>query len=165
MTEKYTQPVNFPDRRGIHTAYVIAEEKAKGAVIRFIREEVATGRVVTETENDLSKTDAKNGSEGQKLSDDAQRTIIQNLTEVTQSAAAGTLTGVVVVDQGYDEKAAEVWVVVGISRKSQAAAGALKDLTGPTLKQGDAQGVPASASQGTSLGRVPSEEKHSDPDF
>lgn len=161
VSEKYTQPVNFPDRRGIHTAYVIAEEKAKGAIVRFISEQVATGRVVTETENDLSKTSSSTGSDGQKLSDTAQRTIIQNLTELTQSAAAGTLSGVVVIDQGYDEKAAEVWVVVGISKKSRAAAQSFKALT-----TGDA---PASAAAGAANSRaltpVPSEEKHGDPDF
>lgn len=163
MTDKYTQPVNFPDRRGIHTAYVIAEEKAKGAIVRFISEQVATGRVITETENDLSKTSSSTGSEGQKLNDTAQRTIIQNLTELTQSAAAGTLSGVVVVDQGYDEKAAEVWIVVGISKKSRAAAGSLKALTTSDVPP-TATAAPGMANS-RSLTAVPSEEKHGDPNF
>ena len=53
---RYTQPVAIPDRQGIAKAQVIAEEKAKAAIIRFIDQEVASARVVAEIQNDMNQT-------------------------------------------------------------------------------------------------------------
>jgi len=50
---------------------------------------------------------------------------MENLTEVTSSAAAGKLRGVIVLERGYDEKDEIAWVKVGISRKTMNASESL----------------------------------------
>ena len=44
ISSRYDQPVEFADRRGIHKAQIIAEEKAKAAIIRFINQDVSSER-------------------------------------------------------------------------------------------------------------------------
>src|SRR4051794_40024280 len=43
----YTQPVDVPDRRGIKKAQVIAEEKGKAQIVRFLQQNVSSERLVT----------------------------------------------------------------------------------------------------------------------
>ena len=133
ITSKNSQPVEFPDRRGIHTAQVIAEEKAKADVIRFMKQSVATSRVVTDVENDLNKaTQERLTSAKASVGKVDERTLIRNLTEVTASFAAGNLTGVVVLETGYDSKTEEAWTVVGISNDTLSAARKVQQmLSGP----------------------------------
>ena len=52
---RYSTPVEFPDRRGIAKAQIIAEEKAKAGIVRFMEQSVASTRVVTEVQSDLNK--------------------------------------------------------------------------------------------------------------
>lgn len=119
---KQSVPVEFPDRRGIKKAQVIAEEKAKAGIIRFMEQSVSSTRVVTEIQNDISTASQRRetGSEAQVVKQD-ERLMIENLTEVTTSFAKGNLRGVVVLESGYDEALEEAWVVVGISQKTIAA--------------------------------------------
>lgn len=119
---KYSHPVTFADKRGVHTATIIAEEKAKGEIVRFLKQEVASGRVVTEFENTVSKSTQEKAGEGKSISTVDQRTIGQSLTELSSSMSSGTLSGVVVLESGYDDKGQEAWVVVGLSEKSMSAA-------------------------------------------
>ena len=125
---KFSQPVQIPDRRGINKAQIIAEEKAKAAIIRFIDQQVATARVVTEVDNDLQKATRTQGTGAQDtISKTTQRTLVENLTEITSSAAAGRLRGVIVLERGYNQKEELAWVQVGVSKKTIATSGALKD--------------------------------------
>lgn len=55
ISSKFIEPVEFGDRRGIATAQLIAEEKAKAAIIRFRSQLVSSTRVVAEVQNDLNK--------------------------------------------------------------------------------------------------------------
>ncbi len=132
---KYAQPVVIADRRGIQTATLIAEEKAKANIIRFLRQDVVSGRAVTEVDATLSQTTQKAGAGGESISTSDQRNIVQGLTEFTGSLSSGTLNGVVVLESGYDPKAKEAWVVAGISDKTIAAAHAAVDMMAapPTL--------------------------------
>lgn len=118
----YRQAVNIPDARGIRAAQVIAEEKAKSAVIRFINEDVMSERIVTQVQNDLNSTSFTEGSAGASISNETSRQIIENVTELTRSSARGLLSGIVVLEQGYDNDLREAWVTVGISKKSRGAA-------------------------------------------
>jgi hypothetical protein len=123
---RFSQPVEFPDRRGIYKAQVIAEEKAKAAIVRFLEQEVATARVVAEVDNDISTASLTKGtSQAEDVKKNTQRQMISSLTEVTSSVAAGSLRGVIVLERGYDEKQEVAWVKVGISKKSMAASAAL----------------------------------------
>lgn len=126
---RYAQPVEFADRRGISTAQVIAEEKAKGAVVRFMNQAVTSNRLVTEITTDLNKmTQERETGKAANVKKVDQRTLVTNLTEVTGSFAAGKLKGVIILEKGYDEKAEEAWVVVGISDKTIAAANAVQQM-------------------------------------
>jgi len=120
---KYSVPVEFPDRRGIHKAQIIAEEKAKAEIIRFLKQDIASSRVVTEIQNDVNKAvqERETGTQA-KIKKTDSRTVVENLTEINASFATGRLSGVIVLEQGYDDKAEEAWVVVGISDKTISAA-------------------------------------------
>jgi hypothetical protein len=116
---RYTQPVAIPDRQGISKAQIIAEEKAKAAIIRFNEQNVASARVVGEIQNDMNQTtSSKDGGKASAISKTSQRQMIESLSEVTSSAAAGKLRGVIVLERGYDEKEGVAWVKVGISQKT-----------------------------------------------
>jgi len=123
---RYSQAVEFPDRRGIHKAQVIAEEKAKAAIIRYLDQSVASARVVTEVDNDIgAATLTKGTNQAEDVRKSTQRQMISSLTEVTSSVAAGSLRGVIVLERGYDDREEQAWVKVGISKKSMAASKAL----------------------------------------
>jgi hypothetical protein len=125
---RYSQPVAFPDRQGIMKAQIIAEEKAKAAIIRFLDQDVASARVATEIQNDMNQsTMTKGGGQGGGPTKTSQRQMIENLSEVTSSAAAGRLRGVIVLERGYDDKDEVAWVEVGISQKTIAASRALNN--------------------------------------
>ena len=125
---KTSHPVSIPDKRGIHTATVIAEEKAKAAIVRFLQQDVVSGRAVTEVDATLSKTVQEKNKAGESLSTTDQRNIVQNLTEFTGSVASGTIRGVVILESGYDPKEQEVWVVAGVSDKTIAASKAAGEM-------------------------------------
>ncbi|WP_430913445.1 hypothetical protein [Methylobacterium sp. sgz302541] len=138
----YRHPVTFADQRGVHTATIIAEEKAKGEIIRFLKQEVASGRAVTEFENTVSKSTQEKAGEGRSVSTVDQRTIGQSLTELSSSMSTGTLSGVVVLESGYDEKQQMAWVVVGLSEKSMTAARATRDMLTKTQRPTDVEAGP-----------------------
>lgn len=124
---RFAQPVAFPDRQGISKAQIIAEEKAKAAIIRFLDQKIATGRVVTEVQNDMNQSTRTKSGETDSITKTSQRQMVENLSEVTSSGSAGRLRGVIVLERGYDEKEEIAWVKVGISRKTMAGADALKN--------------------------------------
>jgi hypothetical protein len=81
----------------------------------------------------------------------SQRQMIENLTEVTSSVAAGKLRGVIVLERGYDEKEEVAWVKVGISQKtmkgSQSLEDALRNKPAPSASP-PSQGGPATPNNG-----------------
>jgi hypothetical protein len=152
---RYSQPVGIPDRQGISKAQTIAEEKAKAAIIRFMNQEVASARLVTEIQNDMNQTTSTKGAEKDGITKTSQRQMIENLTEVTSSVAAGKLRGVIVLERGYDMKEEVAWVKVGISRKTMKASTSLDDAikgkpaasTAPSQSGGGSVHIPGSEVQ------------------
>jgi hypothetical protein len=127
LHSRYSTPVAIADRRGIHKAQVIAEEKAKANIIRFLNQSSTSTRIVAEVQADVNKaTQRRETGKEASLKKVDEQTIIESLTEVTTSFAAGTLKGVIVLERGYDEKLNEAWVTVGISDKTIAAARGVK---------------------------------------
>ena len=124
-----SHPVRFPDRQGVAKAQVIAEEKAKAGIVRFMeREDLTSGRVVTQIDNDVEQaTRRRTNNDPDNISKTNQRTMIETVTEFTASFASGKLRGVVVLERGYSDRDEEAWVKVGISRKSMGASRALKN--------------------------------------
>ena len=99
------QQVLFFDRAGILKAQTIAEEKAKAAIVSFIQQHVATGTIVTEIDNTINRATASGGTGQERaISSNSQRQMIQNVSTITGTAAAGTLRGVIILERGYDQK-------------------------------------------------------------
>jgi hypothetical protein len=124
----YAQPVLFPDRRGIKTAQVIAEEKAKAAIIRFMEQKVKSGVMVKEVESGIETATRTQGSGADKFVKQNERKMIQTVTEFNGSFASGKLTGVSVLEQGYNEKTEEAWVKVGYNLTTIGLANSAKSL-------------------------------------
>ncbi|HZS53856.1 MAG TPA: hypothetical protein VFA65_05600 [Bryobacteraceae bacterium] len=155
---RYGVPVEFADRRGIAKAQIVAEEKAKAGIVRFMQQCVASTRVVTEIQTDLNRaTQQRSSGRSTAINKTDERTLIENLTEVTASFASGTLRGVIVLEKGYDDKTQEAWVVVGISQKTIAAARGVRDMT--TRIQGSSPSD--STEQSHSIGIQPGEVRQS----
>jgi hypothetical protein len=125
---RYTQPVEFPDRRGIRAAQMIAEEKGKAQIIRFFGEEISSERLVEEVDASVQSASRIAGPNSKDdLSKTTQRTMKQSVREFTRSYAQGSLRGVTVIGSGYDTETEEAWVKVGFSRATMTIADAVHD--------------------------------------
>jgi hypothetical protein len=129
LRSRYDQPVDFPDRRGINTSYIIAEEKAKAQLVRFMSQQVATNRTISEIDSQTEKASRTSGNTSSGWSKDNVRNVETTLKEYTSSFAAGNLKGVVILERTYDEKKAEASVTVGINRQTSQAANQLRNST------------------------------------
>jgi len=121
-TSSYSHPVDFPDRRGINKAYIVAEEKAKAQLVRFMSQDVSTHRVVSEVDQAAEKASRSRTDDRSSWSKDVARTAQESLTETSSSLAHGTLNGDRILSRAYDEAGEQVTVVVGINQKSLKAA-------------------------------------------
>ncbi len=149
LSLKSTQshPVEFPDRRGISKAYIIAEEKAKANIARFKKQMTSTTRLVDEGDASESNSKRSKSNEGDTWSKENTRKVNESLREITASSAQMLLEGVRVIGQSYDEKKEEVTVVVGINKQSVQAAKQI----------GDSFGQPKQTNNGPSnIGSFPS---------
>jgi hypothetical protein len=155
MYSMYRQPVSFPDRVGLRKAYTIAEEKGKAQIIRFMQENVTSERLIEEVNTEVQQATRNQSGGNESMSRTTQREMVESVKEFTRSYSAGTLRGVTVLEQGYDEKAEEVWVKIGLSRRTaglgqqlqqdlanprgtgtKGVGGADQTETGPSVKQG-----------------------------
>lgn len=118
----YLHPVEFPDRRGINKAYIIAEEKAKANIARYMSQVVTSSRYVDEIDDSLSEASRSRGEGGESWSKTNTRKVIETLREVTGSSSSAILSGVRILERSYDEKDEEVTVVVGINQQSMSGA-------------------------------------------
>jgi len=151
---QYAQPVSIPDTRGIRTAKTIAEEKAKGLIVRFLEQEVSDERFVKEITADMESASAHfSNGEAPSISSSAQREVVSSLTELTSSMARGTLRGVIRLEEGYDEKSRETWVKVGISQKTMRAAGAVRNAIANDGQVNDERASSESDSENSNLPR------------
>lgn len=161
ISSQVSQPVQFPDRRGIRKAQTIAEEKAKAAIIRWLKQESFSSRIVTEIDQDLETASRERSGDGDTWSKSNQRKMVENLTEVVGSFARGSLRGVMILEKGYDEANEEAWVKVGISRKSISATEQVEDML-----DGSAQGSGCtSGANCEGMGSGSEVEKLQDPDW
>ncbi len=124
----YVHPVEFPDRRGIKKAQIIAEEKGKAQIVRFLDQKVESNRIVEEMESTVANTKSTKGTADKDGTvRTAERTMVESVKEFTRSYASGTLKGVTVIEVGYDEKKEEAWVKVGLSKAMMGIAKQLGD--------------------------------------
>jgi len=142
----FHEPVNFPDRSGINKAYIIAEEKAKGQLARFISQEIISERTVEMINSEISKAERNKSGQGVQWSKNDAREIRSTLTEISSSRAREVLKGVRILKRTFDEKREEVIVTIGINQRSASAANQLKDNSSkpaPSSKQKDFPSQPS----------------------
>lgn len=122
LKSTFFHPVDFPDRRGINKAYIIAEEKAKANIARYMRQVSTSDRTLREVDESLSTASRTSGTQGASWTKENTRKVVESLEEVTGSSAQAVLRGVRIIERSYDERSEEVKVVVGINRQSMAGA-------------------------------------------
>lgn len=132
---EYAQPVTFPDRRGIRRAQIVAQEKAKAEMVRFLEEHVSQSRTIDQVDREIEAARREFAAQGETLSRSSTREMTDSLREVTRSHAAGTLRGIVVLEQGYNEQREEAWVRVGLSDRTMAAAASARSALDPAGDQ------------------------------
>ena len=142
--------MEFPDRQGIKKAQIIAEEKGKAQIIRFLNQEISSDSLVEEVNKTVQNAERTQGTgNDDKFTKTSQRQMVSSVKEFTRSFASGNLRGVTILGTGYDEKAEEVWVKVGLSRKTAAIANSV----GQSMEKGTSS--QSSGAQGQSQGSVP----------
>lgn len=152
MYSTYRQPVSFPDRVGLRKAYTIAEEKGKAQIIRFMQENVTSERLVEEVSKEAQQATRSQSNGKEAISRTTQRDMVESVKEFTRSYSAGTLRGVTVLEQGYDEKAEEVWVKIGLSRRTAALGQQLQqDLANPRAAKPKGGTAPDSIGAGSAV--------------
>jgi hypothetical protein len=106
-------------------------------------------------DNDIQQATRTQGT-GKKedITKTNQRTMVENLSEITTSAAAGKLRGVIILERGYNQKEELAWVKVGVSKKTIATSGALKD----ALSGESSTGMPSGQSKKGGVMNIPGSE-------
>ena len=150
MYSTYRQPVSFPDRVGLRKAYTIAEEKGKAQIIRFMKENVTSERLVEEVTKESQTAVRKQNGKTESVDRTTQREMVESVKEFTRSYSEGVLRGVTIMEQGFDEKNEEVWVKIGLSRATAQLGAKLKndlaDPKGPPKAGGNAGNQSADSS-------------------
>lgn len=118
LKSTYTQPVELPDRRGISKAYIIAEEKAKANIARFMNQTSTSERIVDEIDSSSSISNRTKSNNQEAWTKENTRKVTESLRELTISRSSAILKGIRVIARAYDEKTEEVTVTVGINNQS-----------------------------------------------
>jgi len=145
-------PVKFDDSSGRRKARVIAGERAKGEIVRFFEQNQTSIRTITSTDQDSETATAITDQNGRTSSKSYTREQSDLLVEMETSIAAGDLSGILQVEEHFDQSTQEMCVAMGFSAKSaQAAQDAQSWMKGETAQSGS-KGDKASdeASDGTS---------------
>lgn len=127
MSSTWRHPVMIADRPGLNKGYVIAEEKAKAAIVRYMNQMVSSERQVREISQDVTNSSAKTVNSANSISTETTRNMTESLLELTSSFAVGRLPGIIILEKAYSPKDGEVIVTVGWSQKTRAAAQAMRN--------------------------------------
>jgi len=113
IQSKYTVYLNSIDRKEIQKGMIIAEEKAKANLVRFLEQDITTTTsIIRQIETDVKTAF---GTAGHETENNIR--IKEQLTEITSSYASGTLAGIIVLAQGVEKKSQVTWIVVGLNPK------------------------------------------------
>ena len=153
MTSVYYQAVKFPDRSGIRKAVIIAEERAKGEMVRYFSQNQSTMRTIEETDSESEEATRLVDENGSVMNRSITRAQAAVLTQVDASFASGDLSGIMKIEESYDSDAEEVCVAMGYSAKSNAMAQQAQDW----MKNPGGSG--ATSSEGSAVGGVGSYKK------
>ena len=139
-------PVRFPDREGISKASDIAEEFAKSAILRFIEQNSFGSNLVSQVSSDSEKAIRTQSLGSDVVNSETSRQMSETLTKIVGSDVRGKLSGVVLLESGYDPKKQEACVRVGISLKTLGAANSLSNAINNKGKSQTGNSSPADGS-------------------
>ena len=114
----YRQPVLFPDRSGIRKASIIAEERAKGEIVRYFDQWQTTSRSISETDSSEQTATRLVDEDGTATNKSITREQSLVLTQVEQSVSTGDLKGLQKIEESYNKDEEELCVAVAFSAKS-----------------------------------------------
>ena len=115
-------PVKFDDSSGRRKARVIAQERAKGEIVRFFEQNQASIRTIKAADTDSETATAITDQNGRTSSKSYTREQSDTLVEMETSIAAGDLSGILQVEEHFDDSTQEMCVAMGFSAKSAQAA-------------------------------------------
>jgi hypothetical protein len=118
----YRQPIVIPDASGVRKARVIAQERAKGEMVRFFDQSQSTIRTVASEDSSAGTSTRTTGPGGETVTSQFTREQTEVLREIETSYASGDLSGVIQVEEAINENVDEVCVAMGFSAKSAAGA-------------------------------------------
>ena len=111
-------PVKFNDSAGRRKARVIAQERAKGDIVRFFEQNQTTIRKVTTEDGDFETVSQLTDETGRSTRKEYTREQSDVLVEMETSIASGNLSGIRQVEELFDANLEEVCVAMGFSSKS-----------------------------------------------
>jgi hypothetical protein len=114
----YRQPVKFLDRSGVRKATVIAQERAKGNIVRFFSQEQSTSREIEEVDQGGEEATRIVDSNGDLVARKITRNQSEILRQLDASFAVSNLKGILQIEESYDKELSEVCVAMGYSAKS-----------------------------------------------
>ena len=159
LKSTYYHAVEFPDRRGVNKAYLIAEEKAKGNIARFMNQSITSSRITTEIDESIGKSQRLKSTNSESWSKENTRNVTESLKEITTSNSAAILQGVRVLERVYDEKKEEVKIVVGINKDSRDAANQASNFMSNSEQSKTSSQSEPSKSSNRQFPAIPTEQK------
>ena len=130
----YHESVKFTDNSGIRKAVIVAEERAKGELVRFFSQNQNTMRTIEASDSDAEEATRLVDENGAVTNRSITRSQSATLTQVDSSIASGDLSGIMKIEEAYDQDTEEVCVAMGFSAKSNAMAREAQEwMTGSSL--------------------------------
>ena len=111
-------PVKFNDSSGRRKARVIAQERAKGEIVRFFQQNQTSFRQLRATDSDNETATRLVDHNGVSTRKEYTREQSDTLVEMETSIAAGNLSGIRQVEESFDSSTQEICVAMGLSSKS-----------------------------------------------
>ena len=122
----YHESVKFTDNSGIRKAVIVAEERAKGELVRFFSQNQNTMRTIEASDSDAEEATRLVDENGAVTNRSITRSQSATLTQVDSSIASGDLSGIMKIE--------EACVAMGFSAKSNAMAREAQEwMTGSSL--------------------------------
>ena len=115
--------LKFGDRTDIRQATKKATLRAKAELSKFMKERIST----EETSEEITKLLSKTTSNGQDVSEENTRKIVDTTIEKIVNQSNAILKGILVLENNINKKNKYVRVTVGVSRKTQGIADSLAD--------------------------------------
>jgi len=121
-------PVRFNDSSGRRTARIIAQERAVGSIVRWFERNQTTIRSVTTSSGGAETAMSLQDENGVTSSKSYTREETQALKEMEASISSRQLSGILQVEEYFDDEMMEMCVTMGFSAKSVQAAQKSREL-------------------------------------